>query len=217
MAGHAASQHAGIRAWPWLLVALLACAIALSWLAHLHARLPADPWLTRRVQDLPGALEGPAKAIRFVTSTETVLGLGALLVLATLLARRWQLAAYCGCTLVLLPALQSGLKQLVDRPRPAPALVDVRDTFTSSSFPSGHVMSGTVLFALITVAAWQSPMPGYARQSLAWGCGALAALNGLANVYMGVHWPSDVVGGYLWAAVLLAGAWAMVRAAQRPA
>ena len=45
----------------------------------------------------------------------------------------------------------------------------------------------------------------------------LAALNGLANVYMGVHWPSDVLGGYLWAGVLLVGVWCIVRVVRRAA
>lgn len=200
---------------PVLFAALTACAVALSWSAHHRHRLPGDLWLTRRAQDLPNVLEGPADAIRAVTSTETVLVLGGLLTLVVLVAGRRWLALQAAVTLGVLPLVQSSMKDVVERPRPDPGLVAVRDSFTSSSFPSGHVMSGTVLFALIALAAWQLPVPGSLRRALACGCGILAALNGLANVYMRVHWPSDVLGGYLWAGVLLAGAWFMVRVVRR--
>ncbi len=190
---------------PVLFAAITAAAVVLSLLARERDRLPGDLWLTREIQELPGSLEGPAGALRAVTSTGTVLGLGMLLVVALLAARKWWLALQAAVTLALLPLLQASIKDLVDRPRPDPALVDLRDSFTSTSFPSGHVMSGTVLFALIALAAWQLPVPGGVRRALAWGCGIVAALNGLANIYIGVHWPSDVLGGYLWAGVLLAG------------
>lgn len=190
---------------PVLFAAITTAAVVLSLLARIRDRLPGDLWLTRKIQALPGSLEGPAGALRAVTSTETVLVLGVLLLATLLAARQRWLALQAAVTLALLPLLQASIKDLVDRRRPDPALVDLRDSFTSTSFPSGHVMSGTVLFALIAVAAWQLPVPGGVRRALAWGCGVVAALNGLANVYTGVHWPSDVLGGYLWAGVLLAG------------
>lgn len=202
---------------PILFAALTACSVALSWLAHERDRLPGDLWLARRIQDLPGAVETPADALRAITSTETVLVLGALVVVAIVLARRWTLAIYSAATLALLPLLQSGLKDLVDRPRPDPALIAMRDTYTSTSFPSGHVMSGTVLLALVALAGWSFVSRERARRLIVGACVLLAALNGLANVYIGVHWPSDVLGGYLWAGVLLVGASCIVAAVRRTA
>lgn len=196
---------------PVLFAALTVSAVALSWLALERDRLPGDLWLARRVQDLPGALEGPAGALRTVTSTETVLVLGGLLVVALLVARRPWLALQAAVTLALLPLVQSSIKDVVERPRPDPGLVAVRDSFTSTSFPSGHVMSGTVLFVLVALAGQALSRDTTVRRRIVAGCAALAVLNGLANVFMGVHWPSDVLGGYLWAGVLLIGAWFMVR------
>lgn len=193
---------------PVLFAVLSSFALALAWLAHRHDRFPGDLWLMRRVQDLPGALEGPAEAIRAVTSTETVLILGIVPVVVLLVRRAWWLALQAAVTLALLPFIQGGVKDMVDRPRPDPALVDLRDTFTSSSFPSGHVMSGTVLLALVALAAWVTVPRELVRKLIVAACIVLAMLNGLANVYMGVHWPSDVLGGYLWAGVVLVGVWA---------
>ncbi len=202
---------------PVLFAALSACAVALSWSAHERRRLPGDLWLTRHAQDLPNALESPAGALRAVTSTETALVLGGLLTLVVLVAGRRWLALQAVVTLALLPLVQSSVKDFVERPRPDPGLVAVRDGFTSTSFPSGHVMSGTVLFALVALAAWSLVRGGRARRLIAGACMLLAALNGLANVYMGVHWPSDVLGGYLWAGVLLVGVWCIVRVVRRAA
>ena len=47
--------------------------------------------------------------------------------------------------------LQSGLKDLVDRPRPTADLVELRAGFSSPSFPAGHVMSPTVLYGFLLV------------------------------------------------------------------
>jgi undecaprenyl-diphosphatase len=55
----------------------------------------------------------------------------------------------------------------------------------SGSFPSGHA---TIAFACATVIAWQVPR-------LAFPAFALAAAIAWSRVYVGVHWPLDVLGG----------------------
>ena len=70
-------------------------------------------------------------------------------------------------------------------------------------------MSGTALFLLV---AWliAAKLPAGWPRAAAWAtCAAACVLNGIANVYEGVHWPSDVLGGYLWAGALMTAAWAL--------
>jgi undecaprenyl-diphosphatase len=70
-------------------------------------------------------------------------------------------------------------------------------------------MSGTALFLLV---AWliAGKLPAGRPRIVAWTtCAVACVVNGLANVYEGVHWPSDALGGYLWAGVLMTGAWAL--------
>jgi undecaprenyl-diphosphatase len=115
--------------------------------------------------------------------------------------------------IALVPAVQVSVKQAVDRPRPDPALVERRAGFSSPSFPSGHVLGST---AVLVVAAgrWK----GGSRHGVAawWAVGAFVLAGGVANVYEGVHWPSDVVGGYLWAGVVTTPAlWLAMEAAKR--
>ncbi|MFT3692765.1 MAG: phosphatase PAP2 family protein [Kofleriaceae bacterium] len=85
------------------------------------------------------------------------------------------------------------LKNLFDRPRPQ--LFDKIPLPTDYSFPSGHSMSavgvwGVIFCALIAL------FPKH--RVLFWICGVtLIPLIGLSRIYFGVHWPFDVLGGFL--------------------
>src|SRR5690606_12776618 len=86
------------------------------------------------------------------------------------------------------------------------ALLEHRATFTSASFPSGHVLGGTAVVVLLAILVASRAGPG--RASAATWAVAFAAcgVNGLANVYEGVHWPSGGLGGVLGADVVLCAA-----------
>lgn len=179
--------------------------------------MPGDLWLARRIQDLPGAFETPAEVMRAATTTWVVVLVGTAMVTAFDFMGRRRAWLVFAVTLLVLPPTQAAIKNMVDRPRPDPSLIERRATFTSESFPSGHVLGGTVLFLL---AAWliagrlQAGWPRVVTWAIAV---AACALGGIANVYEGVHWPSDVLGGYLWAGVLLVGGWCIVRVVRRAA
>ena len=183
--------------------ALLAGALALSVAAAREPRLPGDLSISRAVQGWPFPGSGLSDVVRAVTTTEVVLAAGALLSLGLWLsgARRLALAFLVG--LAVLPLLQQGLKDLVDRPRPTPDLVDVRAGFSSPSFPAGHVMSPTLLYGWVLYLCWRLPLPRAAATAGALASFAVLSLTGLVSVFLGVHWPSDVLGGYIWGLVLL--------------
>ncbi len=192
-----------VSAW----VGLLAAAVALSFWCASSDRLPGDLWLTRRVQDLPGWFEPAAEAIRAATTTWLVVLLGVgVAVVASVAFRRWSWLWFVA-GMLLIPPVQALIKNLVDRPRPDPDLVERRAGFTSESFPSGHVLGSTALVILCACVV-ASVLPKGWQRIAAWSvAAALALVSGLANVYEGVHWPSDVLGGYLWAAAFVFGSW----------
>ena len=193
----------GAALWGGMWLVLLTGAIVLSVLAALHSRLPGDLDITQWVQGslFPGM--GVSRLVRAVGSTEVVLGTGgAVAVILWLVGRRRQ-AVLLGLGLVVLPFLQHGLKELVDRPRPTPDLVELRAGFSSPSFPSGHVMSPTLLYGFLLYAGPRTALPPVLKVALLGWCAFMLVVAGPAQVYVGVHWPSDVVGGYAWAAVLL--------------
>jgi len=186
-----------------LWAALLAASLALSVLAASHDRLPGDLSIMSWAQDraLPGM--DVSRAARAIGSTEVVLGTGAAAAVALWLARRRREALLLGLGLVVLPLLQYGLKELVDRPRPSEELVDLRAGFSSPSFPSGHVMSPALLYGFLLYLSLRTQANAWLRAAVAGVALLMLLFSGPANVYVGVHWPSDVLGGYAWGLVLL--------------
>lgn len=167
-----------------------------SLLLALRTSDPADPigpaWFEQSVADI------------------TSLGGFAVLALVTLLVcgylavqRKWGgalmlLVATAGGT-----AISEGLKLGFNRPRPD-LVAHVVET-TSMSFPSGHAMLSAVTYltlgALLARAQEKRRLRGYIL-----GAAILVTLLiGVSRIYLGVHWPTDVLAGWC-----LGAAWAML-------
>jgi membrane-associated phospholipid phosphatase len=187
---------------PALWLALLGASTALAVLAAQYATLPGDVAILQWAQDQPFPGRNFSDAVRAVTTTQVCLVVGAISVAALALLGRWREAVALGLALIALPLLQSGLKDLVDRPRPAAPLSDVRGSATSPSFPPGHVMSPTVLYSLLLWYAVRRGLPPIARAPLVLWSAFVLGFAGPPNVWLGVHWPSDVLGGWAWGLVI---------------
>ncbi len=105
------------------------------------------------------------------------------------------LAALAGAFLMLLGI---GLKLLIARPRPDSWVSEVGSI--SYGFPSGHTVFATVFFglAIVFVGAWLQ-RPGV-RLVVRVVLVLLILAFGVSRVYLGAHWPSDVIGGWLYGA-----------------
>ncbi|WP_276354802.1 phosphatase PAP2 family protein [Cohnella caldifontis] len=68
---------------------------------------------------------------------------------------------------------------------------------TGYSFPSGHAMASFALFGVIAYLLWRHVRSGGGRLALAAVCALLTLAIGISRIYLGVHYPSDVIGGYL--------------------
>ncbi|CAM5611950.1 phosphatase PAP2 family protein [Streptomyces griseomycini] len=116
-------------------------------------------------------------------------------------AARWT-AMWLVVTVALGTAVQQGLKAAVDRARPV--WPDPVDSAHYAAFPSGHAMTATVVCGLLL---WLLRRHGVSR--LVWRTAlVLAVLSvtgvGLTRVWLGVHWPTDVLGGWLLGALVVA-------------
>ena len=141
-------------------------------------------------------------------------------VLVLLLRRRlWWTAAWLVTAVVLIGPLTSLLKEVFGRVRPDFAEGGAR--YDSLSFPSGHSSGIATLVTVALILAW----PLLAGRARHWALAAgvtLVVLVGLTRMWLGVHFLSDVVGGWslgvAWSLLtaLLFGAFAEGRAALRP-
>ncbi len=109
--------------------------------------------------------------------------------------------------------INSTLKLLISRPRPAvSALVPVYGNTATQSFPSGHVTFYVCFFGFLFFVAYALLPRGSIVRRLALTLTALPVLLvGLSRIYLGAHWPSDTLGAYLWSGVWLAFSLAMYR------
>jgi undecaprenyl-diphosphatase len=182
---------------------LLGPTVALTVLAAHHTPLPGDAAVLRWAQGLPFPGQTLSEAVRAITTTQVVMATGGVMALLLALVGRRAEALALAAGIVLLPLVQSGIKELVDRPRPGPPWSEIRDGFTSPSFPSGHVMSPTVLYGFLAWLAATGRVPEVWRWPLGVWSTLVLALAGPPNVWLGVHWPSDVLGGWAWGLALV--------------
>jgi undecaprenyl-diphosphatase len=87
----------------------------------------------------------------------------------------------------------SALKVMFSRERPE--LFDKVALPTGYSFPSGHSMSAVGIYGVIAAAL--IALYPRARRLVIAAAAVLVAAIGLSRIYLGVHWPSDVLGGFL--------------------
>ncbi|SNS42818.1 undecaprenyl-diphosphatase [Geodermatophilus pulveris] len=107
--------------------------------------------------------------------------------------RAWRTAGWVVTANVLVAPLTTLLKEAVGRVRPA--FEDGGASYDTLSFPSGHSSGIATLVTLGLVLAWPRLSPARRRLALAGGL-ALAVLVGVTRMWLGVHFLSDVVGGW---------------------
>lgn len=156
----------------------------------------------------PRNLWGPPwleEAVRDLTSLGSFTVLGLMLIAAVLyfvLAGKPRTAAFVGFSVVGGTILSTVLKDLFDRPRPD--MIDAARVFTAS-FPSGHATMSAVVYLTLGLLLAEATK---ARRLKAYFVGLgifLAVAIGVSRIYLGVHFPTDVIAG--WA---LGAAWALV-------
>ena len=194
----------------WLL--LLACFVALAVRAATGGILQADVTIERFVQDLPDVFG--------LFSFDNWLGGSIAAWLSSFALALWLLMRRCpeGAVLVALTYVprfaNDFVKELVSEPRPDASLVYVGFPHDNLSFPSGHVVGITLVFVLAF--AFAPRMSGSALWSQRFGSSAVLVVGtvGLARMWLGAHWPSDALGGYIYASLFLIPAltWARGRA-----
>lgn len=138
--------------------------------------------------------------MRFVTGlgntpiSEILTGL--IILFVFVIGLRWE-AVMLAFAEVGVGALGAAVKVIVQRPRPTAALVNVFAPINDYSFPSGHVLLFTAFLGFLFFTVY-TLVPHSRRRTLGLGLfGALIALVGVSRVYLGEHWPSDVLGAYL--------------------
>jgi membrane-associated phospholipid phosphatase len=198
------------KRWPAIIPVSLGLAIAslvlFSWLADEVLRKHTDRFddtVRSVIHDF--ASPGLTALMRFVTN----LGDWQVVMIATLclLAYLWYRRDNTHILVALVTMMGAGildasLKFAFHRTRPDPFFIPKPSTY---SFPSGHALISLCFYGLLAGTLTHDQRSKWQR-GLVWTAAALfITLIGLSRVYLGVHWPSDVLAGYA-AALIWMGA-----------
>lgn len=178
------------------LALLLGAFLVLSLVVHSPGLLRIDQRITRTIQ------QGGSGTLNWIAAGLTSLGgVGTLVVLELCAAagfywtkRPWA-ARLCLATLLWLP-VNLLTKELVGRPRPEDSMVNVVLPAVGLSFPSGHAMGSTTVYGFLALMAWIHIPRRKLRLFWTTAFVAVAVCISLSRIYLGVHWFSDVVGGW---------------------
>jgi len=89
------------------------------------------------------------------------------------------------------------IKQLVHRPRPSLAAISIMRSRHTFGFPSGHVVRFVAFYGFLFALTLLKLRDSVTRTLILVLLAGLLIGIGLSRIYVGEHWPSDVLGGYL--------------------
>lgn len=175
---------------------------ALALLVLSRTSHPLDLALIRIVRD--PALLDPLAFLRVVTelgSTWAVTIVAVLTVLIGVALGPW-LHGLIGAGVIGAASIGNGvIKAIVARERPD--LLEAIVNEPGYSFPSGHAALGMVAWGVLAVLVWRSDLGRPLRSLVVALLAVLVFLIGLSRVYLGVHYPTDVVAGWIAGAVVV--------------
>lgn len=156
----------------------------------------ADTAINHLIQSVRTPFADSVMAVITSLGDATVTGALVVIVVAWLSFRRTYATAVAvaftmGIAAVFVPAM----KAVLHKPRP----IQIYSGADAFSFPSGHTTLATVLYGVVAVLISKS-LPRPAQIVIFTVAGAIVGAVGLSRIYLSAHWPSDVLGGFLFGA-----------------
>ena len=172
----------------------------LAWWAHKHPQPPVEVGITDIFQKKRSAfLHYAIRILSTITGSAILLNVLVVPAAVALWKRHLRLEAIMTAAISWTSALtRMVIKVLVARPRPSPLLVHTTKPSRKGSFPSGHVASSVDFWGWLFVLGIL-----LVKGNRQWQKGLLSlpalfiVLVGPTRIYLGDHWSTDVLGGYL--------------------
>lgn len=165
-----------------------------------------DAEVVRELQGEVGArgLQEQVFAVTDLAGSPMLLA-GIAVVATLLLVGRWRAALVVTLAVALTKVAVAVVKEIIQRPRPETAF-EAHGTF---SFPSGHAASAAALYMTLAVLLSRDHRAGVRAIALSLGALVTVAV-GASRVFLGAHFPTDVLAGWLVGGLLALCAWALV-------
>jgi len=111
-----------------------------------------------------------------------------------LLIKKWQYVVQLGIVMILALSSNMFLKQVINRSRPE---IEHLVTVKTMSYPSGHAMTAMAFYGFLIFLTYSFKMNSIVKFILISLFAFLILSIGISRIYLGVHFPSDVVGGFI--------------------
>lgn len=177
------------------LASLLGAGLVMA-LSHWSPHFSWDVPVAHFVQRVPQSI---TPLFTFVTSLSVkprVYFLAGGIIAVALVFGRWRTALSVAVGFLMMDGLENFLKPLVARPRPTPDLIRVWGQPQGFGSPSTTAIVYTFAAGMLTLLIWRKTRSAGVRAAALTGAVALAALGGVARIYLGAHWPSDILASY---------------------
>lgn len=159
-----------------------------------------DRELTRVVEILPHWIHPIMGAFTFIAYPAVIIPLLLIGIIYFYMQKNISVSAACFAVLCSM-GVNSLLKIFLHRPRPETLYVEAM-VFKTHSFPSGHAFGAMVFYGLLTYLFYQIVPQPWSIFVLFFGIIIIFGV-GLSRVYLGAHFPTDVIGGWLFGAAVL--------------
>ncbi|PIP85681.1 hypothetical protein COY48_00505 [Candidatus Collierbacteria bacterium CG_4_10_14_0_8_um_filter_43_86] len=181
-----------------ILIGIILVFVLFGLLAHKYAYFGFDLVISRYLQSFHNPIFSASMIL--VSRLGDSYGLEMIVVLVMSLLFFVGLKAEAIKTLLLIPvSVTAGslAKSIVNRPRPDAELVYIQEVFRDKSFPSLHVLTFTMFFGYLLFLAIYKVRTKWLKLAISLSATILILTIGISRIYLGAHWVSDVVGGYL--------------------
>ena len=131
---------------------------------------------------------------KFITNFGGAIFLAVLTIVLFILIKNKKIGVSIFSNLVIITALNQLLKNILQRPRPTEYRIIEE---TGYSFPSGHSMISMAFYGYLIYLIYKYVKNKYAKWISIVLLGILICSIGISRIYLGVHYTSDVLGGFL--------------------
>ncbi|MBU2667990.1 phosphatase PAP2 family protein [Actinoplanes bogorensis] len=169
-----------------------------------------DAWVSRGAHALALAAPLWRQTMAVVTnagSTTIILPLAVFGGLVLIVRGRWRQAVFVVVALTVTLSARLIVLALVARPRP----VDQLAPAANYAYPSGHSIASAAVALIVVMVGWPMLRRRGARIALAVAAGVVALAVGVSRVALVVHWPTDVLGAWLFVLAVVPAVWWVLR------
>lgn len=175
--------------------------IVLSILVYFNLTISFDNTIYHLITiNMNNILTSIYKVITFFGSTLFIISLCIFFLILFIILKKKNYGLIISCCLIISTIFNNLIKIIICRERPSVLKLVIEDTY---SYPSGHTMASVSMYGILIYLILKIKMNKKLKIFLVTILGILPILVGMSRIYLGAHFATDIIGGFLLAITLL--------------